>query len=107
MGGPPRAGRSRSILQDLGHFRPSRLLRRHKHNILLPSSNQPKSTRWPHQDQDFRIREFQYAHGMINLIENGPQDGGLVVMKGGNTLNNEFFKTRSMEKEKLGKGPDD
>ena len=37
--------------------------------------------------------------GIINLIDNGAQDGGLVVMKGSHKLNDEFFKTHSMEKK--------
>jgi hypothetical protein len=76
--------------------------------LPLPSLTRPKSGRWPHQDQDPRIRGFQCAQGIINLIDNGPQDGGLVVMKGSHKLNDDFFKTHSMEKkERWGKVPDD
>lgn len=62
----------------------------------------PTSGGRPHQDQDPRIGRFQCALGIINLIDNGPQDGGLVVMKRSHKLNDEFFKTHSMEKEKWG-----
>jgi ectoine hydroxylase-related dioxygenase (phytanoyl-CoA dioxygenase family) len=76
--------------------------------LPLPSTKRPKSGRWPHQDQDSRIRGFQCAQGIINLIDNGPQDGGLVVMRGSHNFNDEFFETHSMEKkEKWGKVPDD
>lgn len=75
---------------------------------LPPSTSRPKPARWPHQDQDARIRGFQCAQGIINLVQNGPEDGGLVVMKGSHLLNDEFFKTHTMEKnEAWGKVPDD
>jgi hypothetical protein len=76
--------------------------------LPLPSSTRPKAARWPHQDQDSKIRGFQCAQGIINLIDNGPNDGGLVVMKGSHNCNDEFFKTHSMEKkEEWGAVPDD
>lgn len=76
--------------------------------LPLPSSTRPKAARWPHQDQDSKIRGFQCAQGIINLIDNGPKDGGLVVMKGSHKFNDEFFKSHSMEKkEAWGKVPDD
>ncbi|RDW68122.1 hypothetical protein BP6252_09518 [Coleophoma cylindrospora] len=76
--------------------------------LPLPDSTRPKSARWPHQDQDSRIRGFGCAQGIINLADNGPEDGGLMVMKGSHRFNDEFFKTHSMDKkEKWGKVPDD
>jgi ectoine hydroxylase-related dioxygenase (phytanoyl-CoA dioxygenase family) len=78
-------------------------------NITLPVlRTSPLPQRWPHQDQDSRIRGFQCAQGILNICENGPKDGGLVVMKGSHKLNDEFFKCHSMDKkEKWGKVPDD
>lgn len=76
--------------------------------LPLPDSTRPISPRWPHQDQDSRIRGFNCAQGFINLAPNGQEDGGLMVMKGSHKLNDEFFKTHCMEKkEKWGKVPDD
>jgi hypothetical protein len=76
--------------------------------LPLPCSIRQKPGRWPHQGQDSKIRGFQCAQGIINLIDNGPQDGGLVVMKGSHKLNDEFFKThRTEKKEKWGEVPDD
>ncbi|CZR57868.1 uncharacterized protein PAC_07757 [Phialocephala subalpina] len=63
---------------------------------------------WPHQDQDSKIRGFQCAQGIINLVGNGPEDGGLVVVRGSHKFNDEFFKTHSMEKKaSWGPVPDD
>lgn len=70
-------------------------------NMTLPrplsSSTSPRPppppTRWPHQDQNSLIRGFQCAQGIINLIDNGPRDGGLVVMRGSHLLNDAFFAT--------------
>jgi len=76
--------------------------------LPLPSATRPNSTPWPHQDQDSRIRGFQRTQGILNVVDNGPQDGGLVVLKGSHKLNDEFFKTDSMDKkEKWGKMSDD
>lgn len=76
--------------------------------LPLPTSRRSPSGRWPHQDQDSRIRGFGCAQGIINLVDNGPEDGGLMVMKGSHKLNDEFFKTHSMEKKKeWGTVPDD
>ncbi|KAL3423308.1 hypothetical protein PVAG01_05055 [Phlyctema vagabunda] len=76
--------------------------------LPLPDTTRPPSGRWPHQDQDSKIRGFGCAQGIINLVDNGPEDGGLMVMRGSHKLNDEFFKTHSMEKkEKWGKVPDD
>lgn len=76
--------------------------------LPLPSSTRPPSSRWPHQDQDSTIRGFQCAQGIINLVDNGPEDGGLVVMRGSHKLNDEFFESHSTDKKaKWGKVPDD
>lgn len=34
---------------------------------------------------------FFVAQGILNLVENGPEDGGLLVMKGSSRLMKQFF----------------
>lgn len=36
---------------------------------------------------------MQCVQGIINLAPNGPEDGGLLCMKGSQKFNEEFFKT--------------
>ena len=37
---------------------------------------------WPHQDQDPNKPGFRCMQGIVNLLPNGPNDGGLIVCKG-------------------------
>lgn len=47
---------------------------------------------WEHIDQDPRtIEEFQLYQGIANLSENGPDDGGLVVLSGSHRLHKQHF----------------
>lgn len=39
-----------------------------------------------------RIHLFELYQGIANLAPNGPDDGGLVVLKGSHKLNEEYFK---------------
>ncbi|KII95905.1 hypothetical protein PLICRDRAFT_96719 [Plicaturopsis crispa FD-325 SS-3] len=61
-------------------------------NISLPGPmqdlNQPA---WWHVDQDPDKRGFLCAQGLVNLVDNGPDDGGLMVLKGSHKLNTEYF----------------
>lgn len=51
------------------------------------------STPWPHVDQNPNRKGMQCVQGILNLAPNGPEDGGLVVLKGSHKLNELFFKT--------------
>ncbi|KAK4897982.1 hypothetical protein LTR27_004366 [Elasticomyces elasticus] len=62
-------------------------------NLTLPNRkdilpNKP----WPHQDQDPLKPGFRCLQGLVNLLPNGPNDGGLIVCKGGHALSEEFHK---------------
>ncbi|BGP45399.1 hypothetical protein JCM10450v2_001217 [Rhodotorula kratochvilovae] len=62
--------------------------------IMLP--NQPPLSKdlaqWPHIDlSPWREPGFFVAQGLVNLNDNGPDDGGLLVMKGSSKLFKEFF----------------
>jgi hypothetical protein len=48
---------------------------------------------WPHVDQS-PLRRFKHCvQGIVNLANNGPDDGGLMVLEGSLPLYNEFFET--------------
>jgi len=53
---------------------------------------QPNSP-WPHQDQDPARPGFRCLQGLVNLLENGKDDGGLIVCKGGHLVSEEFHRT--------------
>jgi hypothetical protein len=83
-------------------------------NLTFPLPPSPSSTprvpppRWPHQDQSSLIRGFHCAQGIINLIDNGPRDGGLVVLPGSHKFNDEFFAQHGTAKKATwGVVPDD
>jgi len=62
-------------------------------NLTLPSSDLKPSTPWPHVDQNPNRKGMQCVQGILNLAPNGPDDGGLVVLKGSHRQNEAFFKT--------------
>ncbi|KAF9885048.1 hypothetical protein FE257_000779 [Aspergillus nanangensis] len=45
---------------------------------------------WPHQDQNPDTQGFRCLQGLVNLLPNGPNDGGLIVCKGGHLLSEQF-----------------
>lgn len=50
----------------------------------------PPNKPWPHQDQDPEKPGFRCLQGLVNLLPNGPNDGGLIVCKGGHMLSEQF-----------------
>lgn len=52
---------------------------------------------WPHQDQDPAKPGFRCMQGLVNLLPNGPDDGGLIVCPGGHLLSDEFHKDMADE----------
>lgn len=52
--------------------------------------NLPANKPWPHQDQDPDVPGFRCLQGLVNLLPNGPKDGGLIVAKGGHNLSKQF-----------------
>ncbi|KAH8899831.1 hypothetical protein GQ53DRAFT_675954 [Thozetella sp. PMI_491] len=50
------------------------------------------NTPWPHQDQDPERPGFRCLQGIVNILPNGPKDGGLIVCKGGHMLSEEFHR---------------
>jgi ectoine hydroxylase-related dioxygenase (phytanoyl-CoA dioxygenase family) len=75
-------------------------------NLTLPSSSQTPSQPWPHVDQSPSRVGLQCVQGILNFAPNGPQDGGLIVLKGSHLLNKEFFSTHDILGRKTW-GPDD
>ncbi|KAH7074452.1 hypothetical protein BKA63DRAFT_595940 [Paraphoma chrysanthemicola] len=59
-------------------------------NFTLPRSDIPENKPWPHQDQDPAKPGFRCLQGLVNLLPNGPDDGGLIVCPGGHLLSDEF-----------------
>ncbi|EIW68930.1 hypothetical protein TREMEDRAFT_68869 [Tremella mesenterica DSM 1558] len=59
--------------------------------VMLPTNPKPKEMFWPHIDQSPHRRGFFVAQGLVNLNDNGPQDGGLLVMKGSSSVLEQFF----------------
>ncbi|RAL14418.1 phytanoyl-CoA dioxygenase [Aspergillus homomorphus CBS 101889] len=50
----------------------------------------PENKPWPHQDQDPAKPGFRCLQGLVNLHPSGPNDGGLIVCKGGHNLSAQF-----------------
>lgn len=62
-------------------------------NVSLPFDKDDTVDRapWPHVDQS-PMRRFKHCiQGIMNLYENGPHDGGLMVLEGSFGLYNAFF----------------
>ncbi|KAK0385735.1 hypothetical protein NLU13_6912 [Sarocladium strictum] len=54
--------------------------------------NLPANKPWPHQDQDPDRPGFRCLQGLVNLLPNGPNDGGLIVCKGAHLLSEDFHR---------------
>ncbi|CBF80106.1 hypothetical protein AN7787.2 [Aspergillus nidulans FGSC A4] len=62
-------------------------------NIGFPNRTDIKPNKpWPHQDQDPEKPGFRCLQGLVNLLPNGPDDGGLIVCKGAHLLSEEFHE---------------
>ncbi|GAA5973642.1 hypothetical protein JCM11641_005058 [Rhodosporidiobolus odoratus] len=61
--------------------------------IMLPGGPPlaPDLRQWKHIDLSPHREGFFVAQGLVNLNENGPDDGGLLVMKGSSKLLKEYF----------------
>lgn len=57
----------------------------------------PENKPWPHQDQDPAKPGFRCLQGLVNLNPCGPDDGGLIVCKGGHRLSEQFHKEMADE----------
>ncbi|KAF7540418.1 hypothetical protein G7054_g1314 [Neopestalotiopsis clavispora] len=71
-------------------------------NLTLPSANRPAVGAWPHVDQSPLRKGLQCVQGLLNLAPNGPDDGGLIVMKGSSALNEEYFATHKSSQKTWG-----
>ncbi|KAL4924823.1 uncharacterized protein BDV17DRAFT_284403 [Aspergillus undulatus] len=60
-------------------------------NISLPRRKDLNRSPWPHCDQNPNRKGMQAVQGLLNFAPNGPQDGGLMLMKGSAKLFDEFF----------------
>jgi hypothetical protein len=61
------------------------------------SENKP----WPHQDQDPEKTDFRCLQALVNLLPNGPDDGGLIVCKGAHLASEAFHKVFKDEPDKI------
>ncbi|KAK8070560.1 hypothetical protein PG997_010763 [Apiospora hydei] len=62
-------------------------------NMALPGRKDlPANKPWPHQDQDPAKPEFRCLQGIVNLLPNGPDDGGLIVCRGAHLLSEQFHR---------------
>jgi len=61
----------------------------------------PPNKPWAHQDQDPTKPGFRCLQGLVNLLPNGPEDGGLIVCKGAHLLSEEFHKEFANEPDRI------
>lgn len=52
---------------------------------------------WPHQGQNPDTHGFRCLQGLVNLLPNGPEDGGLIICKGGHLLSERFHEEMKSE----------
>lgn len=61
----------------------------------------PPNKPWPHQDQDPEKPGFRCLQGLVNLLPNGPNDGGLIVCKGAHLLSEQFHDAMRGNEERI------
>ncbi|KAJ6015937.1 hypothetical protein N7540_010528 [Penicillium herquei] len=67
-------------------------------NFQFPNrTDLPPNKPWPHQDQDPAKLGFRCMQGLVNLLPNGPDDGGLIVCRGGHLLSEQFHRDMADE----------
>lgn len=59
--------------------------------MTVPVPHRVRTEPWPHIDQAPTRKGLVCAQGIINFAENGPHDGGLIVVQGSHRLIDEFF----------------
>lgn len=59
---------------------------------LCSRKDLPPNKPWPHQDQDPLKGGFRCLQGLVNLLPNGPKDGGLIVCKGAHLASTRFHE---------------
>ncbi|KAF4556638.1 Hypothetical protein D9617_1g085160 [Elsinoe fawcettii] len=50
----------------------------------------PANLPWPHQDQDPERGGLRCVQGLVNLLPNGSEDGGLMALRGGHKFSEEY-----------------
>lgn len=63
--------------------------------------NLPANKPWPHQDQDPEVPGFRCLQGLVNLLPNGPEDGGLIVCKGAHMLSEKYHEEFRGNEERI------
>ncbi|KAJ0120016.1 hypothetical protein J7T55_000869 [Diaporthe amygdali] len=75
-------------------------------NLSIPEKGRPKSdpafAPWAHVDQSPLRSNLQCVQGILNLLPNGPEDGGLMVFDGSNTLYKELWENFDHKKGEKG-----
>ncbi|TKX19248.1 hypothetical protein C1H76_8626 [Elsinoe australis] len=61
-------------------------------NFQFNRTDLPANKPWPHQDQDPAKPGFRCLQGLVNILPNGPNDGGLIVCRGGHELSTEYHE---------------
>lgn len=67
---------------------------------FLPPINKTKNgsfKQWIHNDQPRVMRDFCCVQGIVNFEENGPEDGGLVLVEGSHIIFNEYLDKHPSE----------
>ena len=71
-------------------------------NLAFPNrTDLEPNNPWPHQDQDPEEPRFRCLQGLVNLLPNGPDDGGLIVCKGAHLVSEEFHRVFKDEPDKI------
>lgn len=75
-------------------------------NLSLPEKERPKTdplfAPWSHVDQSAYNPEFDCVQGILNLLPNGPEDGGLMVLDGSSSYYTELWQRFDHKKPENG-----
>ena len=68
---------------------------------LPPEDVQEAKAPWPHADQSPLRPDLGAIQGLLNLLPNGPEDGGLVVMNNSANKFGQLWKAQEKDKVSL------
>lgn len=75
------------IFAQIWGCQPEDLLCSYDGGCFLPASPEKRSFKnWIHNDQFRSLTNFACVQGIVNFVENGPEDGGLILVEGSHTI---------------------
>lgn len=85
------------IFAKIWNCEPEDLLCSFDGGCLMPPSLSKNFKSWIHVDQSRSLPNFCCVQGIVNFVDNGPDDGGLILLDGSQHIFNDYMKRHPSE----------